>query len=233
MHLLLTDRLSCPRCGPDFGLILLAHEVRNRRVLFGELGCSNCREAYPVEDGFGDLRAPPRPPLPELQEGGAPTAPDPTPAPPSGVSQDEAVRIAALMGVMEGPGTLLLQGPAASHAETIARMVGGVEVVALDPAARSRPEEEGVSRMVAGPGFPFFSSALRAVTLSGPTADRLMGEAARVLVPGGRVVVLDAVSGTRERLEGGGVRILLEEAGVVVGLREGSESLPLVTLRGI
>ena len=24
MHLFLTDRLSCPRCGPEFGLILLA-----------------------------------------------------------------------------------------------------------------------------------------------------------------------------------------------------------------
>ncbi len=30
MHLLLTDRLTCPRCGPDHGLILLAREIVDR-----------------------------------------------------------------------------------------------------------------------------------------------------------------------------------------------------------
>ena len=30
MQLLLTDRLSCPRCGPGFGLILLADRLADR-----------------------------------------------------------------------------------------------------------------------------------------------------------------------------------------------------------
>ena len=32
MHILLTDALTCPRCGPDFGLIVLAEGVEDRRV---------------------------------------------------------------------------------------------------------------------------------------------------------------------------------------------------------
>ena len=55
MHLALTDRMICPRCGPGFGLILLAHEVRDRRILEGDLGCPNCRDQYPVRKGFADL----------------------------------------------------------------------------------------------------------------------------------------------------------------------------------
>ena len=43
MHILLTDTLTCPRCGPDFGLILLAERIEGRRVMDGHLGCANCR----------------------------------------------------------------------------------------------------------------------------------------------------------------------------------------------
>jgi uncharacterized protein YbaR (Trm112 family) len=232
MHLLLTDRLSCPRCGPEFGLILLAHEVRNRRILSGELGCANCRESYPVENGFGDLRAPPRRPLEDLHEREGLSGQSPHEAPAPEGSREEALRIAALMGITGGPGTLLLEGPAAVHAQAVARIVGGIEVVALYHGLRSHPEEEGVSRMVAHPGFPFFSGTLRAAVLSGPMEDAILGESARVLVPGGRVVVLGAFPGVRGRLESSGVRILLEEAGVLVGEREGCRSRPLVTLRG-
>ena len=56
MHILVTDRLACSRCGPAFGLVLLADRLENRRVLSGHLGCANCRERYPIIEGFGDLR---------------------------------------------------------------------------------------------------------------------------------------------------------------------------------
>ena len=38
MHILLTDLLFCPRCGPQHGLILLANRLEERRVLDGWLG---------------------------------------------------------------------------------------------------------------------------------------------------------------------------------------------------
>ena len=86
--------------------------------------------------------------------------------------------------------------------------------------------------MVAGPGLPFFSNTLRAALLSGDVEDRELGEAVRVLAPHGRVILLDAPSQARGHLEAEGLRILLDEAGVLVGLREGHGAQPLVTLRG-
>lgn len=232
MHLFLTDRLSCPRCGPGFGLILLAREVRERRVLQGDLGCPNCRETYPVEDGFGDLRSPPREPLSEVgSRGGASEMAEGGEGAGAG-SREAALRMAALLGVTEGPGTLLVKGPAANLAGGLAGVVEGVEVVAVDPSVRFSAEEEGVSRMVARPGLPFFSGSLRGVLLSGGIEDHDIREAVRVLVPRGRVAVLGALPEARARLEEEGTRILLHEEGVLVGERLGPPEGQLVTLRG-
>ncbi|MFO8172712.1 MAG: hypothetical protein R6T96_00420 [Longimicrobiales bacterium] len=226
MHLLLTDRITCPRCGPEFGLILLAHEVRDRRVIRGNFGCANCRETYPIEGGFGDLRAPPRTPLQELsvaekgpvmsalEEGG-----------------EAALRLAALMGVTGGPGTLLLTGAAAAHAGDVSRLIGGIEAVAVDPSLRSEEPQEGVSRMVSRPGLPFFSGTFKGAVVSGEVGRDWVSEAARVVAPNCRVVVLDAPEGARGWLESGGLRPILEEGGILVALREGGQRVPPVPLR--
>ena len=232
MHLLLTDRLSCPRCGPPFGLILLAREVRDRRIIHGDFGWANCRETYPVEDGFGDLRAPPRGPLDEMGAGGEEGEEGVLHEPAPDDGEQVTLRLAALMGVTSGPGTLLMRGPVAVHAGSLARMIGGVELVALDPTLRSHPEEEGVSRMVARPGLPFFSGSLRAVLLSGLVEDHEMEEAVRVLASRGRLVVMDASPRTRGWVEGKGFRIILDQDGVLVGERESHGGPQLVTLRG-
>ncbi len=209
MHVLLTDRLSCPRCGPEFGLILLADRVEERRVLEGLLGCSNCRDRFPVSGGFADLRTPPREPL----EGEA------APAPP-----DDAVaeRLQALLGVAEGPGQIVVVGPAAVHAPALARRTPDVEVVAVSPALAGAEEAPRVSRLAARPGLPFFPRTFRGVVLSGDASPRLLDEAVRVLAPGARVVVLDAGEEVRARLEAAGVTPLLDDRDerVAVGLRE-------------
>src|SRR5690606_33440071 len=111
MHVLLTDRLTCPRCGPAFGLILLAERAEERRVQKGVLGCPNCRDSFPIDDGFGDVRAPPRRGVPAGLAGG----PDPRPT-----DAAESERLAALLGVAEGPGTLALVGGPARHGEALA-----------------------------------------------------------------------------------------------------------------
>ena len=223
MHLFLTDRTICPRCGPGFGLILLAHEVLDRRVFEGDLGCSNCREQYPVRAGFADLRPPPRTSLVQTQSD---TSSEP-------VELEETVRLGALLGVTEGPGTLLIKGPKARFAQAITDLIGGVEVVAegldLLPAA----ETEGVSRLLAGRRIPFMSDTFRAVLMSGEIGSSDLDEAARVVGHGGRVVVLDAPRGKSGQLEALGFTILLEEGGVLVGRSEASPSLPLIPLRGL
>lgn len=208
MYSALSDRLSCPRCGPGFGLVLLAHRVRERRVLEGELGCSNCRDRYPVRAGFADLRAPPRE---ELAPGDG--APDPG-------DREEGFRLAALLGVKEGPGRLLLAGPAGRLAPPLVALVEGIEVVTLDPRLREWEEAPGITRMVARPGIPFQDGALRGAALSGEEGAELVDEAARTVAPGGRVVVVDAADDAPERAEDAGLELLLvADEGVVVAAK--------------
>jgi len=232
VHLHLTDRLSCPRCGPQFGLILLAHEVREQRILQGDFGCPNCRDTYPVENGFGDLRAPPRNPIREREKGRQlPEAPESS-GEVDGIGA-HGLRAAALMGVTEGPGTLLMSGPVALFAPEVARMVEGVEVVAMHPDLEAQSETPGVSRMIAGPGIPFFSATMKAIFLSGPSDGREILEACRVLVPEGRLVLDDKPEHAGDLLGSAGLEVIFEEEGVLIGQRFGGVDGPLVTLRGI
>ena len=226
MHLFLTDRITCPRCGPDFGLILLAHDVRDRRVIRGDLGCSNCRETYPVTDGFGDLRAPPRSSLDRV--------PSPLPGPVTAAhlhDPETPLRLAALMGVTEGPGTLLFTGPVSAQAGAVARLIGGVEAVALDVSGVGREREEGVSAMVSWPGIPFFSDTFRGMVLSGDVEEQWVGEAARVLAPGCRIAMLDAPDAAAEWLDSGRFQVVMQEDGILVAQKPAGQTVPLVPLR--
>lgn len=223
MHLFLTDRLFCPSCGPEFGLILLAREIRDRRVLDGDLGCSRCRATFPVRRGFADLRASPRSP---------PPLPNPPSSSPPG-DPEEALRLGALLGVTEGPGTLLIVGPAARVAEGVAGLVDGVEVVGLDAALADGEESEGVSRIAAGPVIPFFPGTFQGVVLSGAVGESEVEEAVRVLAPHRRLVVPRSSPEVSREVEALGLMILLEEGGVLVAEKRWSEVLPLVTLRGV
>jgi uncharacterized protein YbaR (Trm112 family) len=243
MHILLTDRLACPRCGPEFGLVLLAHEVRDRRVLEGDLGCPNCREVYPVREGFADLRPPPRPPLgsrqvageggleglgggPEVadEEGGTGHAADP--------AAEEVLRLGALLGVTEGPGMLLLKGPAARHGKALAELIGQVEVVVMNPALHEAKEEEGVSRVLGRGRIPFYSGSFRGVVLSGDVGEMDVEEGCRVVAPLSRLVILGAGPEMTARVRALGLSVLLEQAGILAAAREGPSPSPLIPLRG-
>ena len=209
MHLLVTDRLTCPRCGPEFGLILLADRTGgDRRVLDGTLGCANCRDGFPVRDGFGDLRAPPRGDLPEGRAE-APDAGDP----------DEAERLQALLGIVQGPGMVALVGRPATHARVLADRIEGVEILAVDAGAAGWPEEDRITRFVARPGLPVFSRTLRGVVVDGSLGAHWVDEAARVLAPRNRLVVVEAGEETVGRLEDAGLQLLAAEAGTVVAAR--------------
>lgn len=208
MHLLLTDRLICPRCGPGFGLILRADQLLERRVLEGGLGCPNCRDLFPIRGGFADLRPPPRGELP-------PASPLPHP------DAEETVRLAALLGVVEGPGNVGLVGALAAHAAGLAERIPGIEVVAIAADARAEPEREGVSRMLGGPELPFHPGSLRALAVPGGAALLAHPEPLSGLVPrGGRIVVEDPPADAEELLARAGARVVARDECWLVALRE-------------
>jgi len=200
MHILQADISTCPRCGPEFGLILLVDELMDRRVRRGALGCANCRERYPIVNGTGDFTL------------GA--AADFGPS----IGMEAAGRLIALAGVTDAPDRLLVIGPAAAHAGKIAAELPELEVVAADGDA-TIAAEPGVSRIAIANSLPFYSRRFAGVVLSGRAADVLLREGARVLAPGGRLVLEPAPADARERLRDEGVSALAAEGATLVAVR--------------
>ena len=213
MNVVLTDHLVCPRCGPPFGLVLLAHNVRDRRVREGEFGCPNCRDRFPVEEGFADLRPPPRGPAPGEAEGtNAATGR-------TGGRDEEvasrALRLAAALGVAEGPGLIVVPDSHRAEAGPLARLVRGIEVVVVGWRGRA-VVAEGVSAFVTGPRLPLRDGVARGVVVAGGEGEGWWGESLRVLVPGGRIVISHATPAARGWVGGAGLVTVLDEGGMVV-----------------
>jgi len=217
VHILLTDRLICPRCGPGFGLILIADRLENRRVIDGSLGCPNCRDRFPVEGGFGDLRPPPRSTRDDAPDIEPPASPS-------------AMEVAALLGLTDGPGFVALIGDLAGHATVLTGLVPGVEFIGIAPGLRGWEEGEGVSRLSAGASLPFGDGSLRGVGLYAEGEPRLAGQAsmagepsmagelARVVARDGRIAVWGAVQEWEKALRSEGLGVLAsDETAVVVG----------------
>jgi uncharacterized protein YbaR (Trm112 family) len=206
MYILLTDALSCPRCGPGFGLLVQADRLEERRVVEGRLACANCRETYPVRGGVA-----------HLSPG---TESDPVPSAEAGDDPEAPMKLAALMGLAGARGLVLVEGP--SDAAALAALVPEVEVVAVDGATGPPPPmEPGVSRVRAGATLPFRDGTMRGAALTGGADDARLREALRVLAPGARLVVDPADDETAARLRSLGAQVLLEQEGVVVAAAPG------------
>jgi uncharacterized protein YbaR (Trm112 family) len=210
MHLLLTDIVTCPRCGPSFGLILLADAMYERRVREGWLGCANCRERYRIRDAIADLRPPP---------GASPGEPPVAVEAAAAADPERAFQVAALLGVTQGPATILLAGVELALAEAIAAQLPHVELVAADPpgvvAGSSR-----LSVVRIGARLPLRDRSLHGLVLGAGMAGGADGawlrEAARVLRPEARLVALDRAGPLAPAIGAAGLQLLLDQAGIVV-----------------
>ena len=186
-------------------MVPLADEVADRRVLMGSLGCANCRGRYPIEDGYCDLRSLPR-------EGDGL----------SGIAESvpsDAVTLGALLGVTKGPGEVVLLGRLASHGHDLAALIPGLEIVCVDGGLREVPEEPGVSRFAAGAMLPFLPGVMRGVALLVSDDPLRLGEGARILARGSRLVALNAPAGMAEELGRLNLELVLDEGGTVVARR--------------
>lgn len=205
MHILLTDRLSCPRCGPAFGLILIADSLEDRRVFEGSLGCSNCRCRYPISKGFVNLRPPPRTDTRDNREIKVPKSPT-------------LMELAGLLGITGGVGYAGLLGGMAGHSGALAEKLEVVEIIGVAPELQNWDEAEGISRMDTGSRLPFQDHSLRGVALFGEEKLFEPQEVARVVVRSGRVVVWGGVEGWDNALDSVGMKVLIAEDKAVVAV---------------
>lgn len=182
---------------------MLVQESQERRVHRGWLGCPNCGADYPVREGVADLR---------LEPGG--------PEPARVLTGDDlALKAAALSGLSEGPGYVLLDEPLRDVAGEVADLLPGVEILTLGlgPEVEERP---GVSRVLCDRGIPVADYRLKAaVGAPGEDGTRLH-DLARTVMPRGRLVALDLdVSGVAA-LEEWGLELLAREGRTAVAERK-------------
>ncbi len=197
MFLELAEVLDCPDCEASAGLVAFVDRAQSRRVVEGRLGCPLCEIEVPIRRGtmrfdLSDAvrRATPR----------AETARPAEHAHRAGTAPEAALRLAALLGVSDRAGMVVLLGPRlAAHAPAIARLGDRLEVLAWlpDPGDASPPAALAVEDLVAGVDpllgaaperWPIRSSALHGIALATPGPPQL-SESARCTRPGARLVV--------------------------------------------
>ncbi|HEX6251707.1 MAG TPA: hypothetical protein VFZ56_09765 [Gemmatimonadaceae bacterium] len=140
------------------------HRADGRLVLEGRLGCHVCGAEFALENGVVAFGEP------------APVAPPPAIPP-------DPWRIAALLDLRSPSGVVVLQGTAASASEALLEMLP-VAILAVNPAAAPEPRERfGV--LTTGAGLPLRTGVAAGIAVGDA---REVGDAARVLRPGGRLL---------------------------------------------
>jgi hypothetical protein len=182
MFIELVDVLRCLEPHEDTWLVASVTRWDGRHIVEGVLGCPACRREYVVSGGitwFVDPSA--------ARDGGRLTTAAPT-APP-----DRVARAAALLGLTEGGGTILLGGDWVECAHALVEL--GAGQVVLVNAAPSSPSAQEVSSIVVGDRLPLAAGALRGVALGGEAATTaLVAAAVRALRPRGRLVAPSSVA---------------------------------------
>ena len=205
MYLVLTDVLTCPRCGPDQGLIVRTDRMEGRRILEGALGCPICESKYPIRGGLADLRTTDS--APALRESGI-----------SGPGFD-AMRSAALLGIAQGPAVVVMLGVTDEAAAEVAAIVPGLEIVTVASDAADGVEQSGVSRLLATAALPLRGSSVRAALIETGVFEEIARDVVRVLAIGGRLVFRAGQPRFEELVEGGVLRVLARDASHVVTVR--------------
>ncbi|MDE2944462.1 MAG: hypothetical protein OXT63_09700 [Gemmatimonadota bacterium] len=192
MFLELAEVLDCPDCASSAGLVAFVDRAESRRVVEGRLGCPLCEIEVPIRGGTMRF---------DLADAARRATPSTGTARPAGEAAPEAaLRLAALLGVSDRAGMVVLLGPRlAAHAPAIARLRDRLEVLVWlpDPGDGSPPAAVGVEDLVAGVDpllgaaphrWPIRSGALHGIALAAPMALQL-SEITRCARPGARLVV--------------------------------------------
>jgi uncharacterized protein YbaR (Trm112 family) len=202
VRLELTEVLACPRCGTEHGLIALIDQMDGRRIVSGRLDCPNCEDRHPIRNAIVRLlgSAPDEPPVSEQE------------------TSDLAAVSTALLGPPEGPEVLLVGPAIPSVAHELAELRPEAWVISYS--ALPQAVHDRVHRIAPGSGdpLPLRSGRVHGVVLSGGSSVAV-AEAARVLMPGGRLVILNPGPEVPERSATVPLRELASDARAWLGAK--------------
>jgi uncharacterized protein YbaR (Trm112 family) len=192
MHIELVDLLRCPRPHAETWLVASTDRMLDRDIVEGSLGCPVCEATYPIRDGAVYFA-------------------DPAPRHATAVPDGELVmRAAALMGLGEAGGVVVLEGAWAAYARPLAAMCEGHYLLL-------NPSNSGGS-VVYADGVPLGAGVARAAAVERAGVAVVVGSGGRVVAPA-REPVPD------------GVRELARDAEHWVGEVTGGTRVPLTRRR--
>jgi len=172
MFIELIDVLRCPMAHEESWLVLASARIDGRDVMEGVLGCPVCQAEYPIVDGVVRFARESRPA--EVAE-------------PS--SQEEALRLAALLDLSDSRGYAIITGTLGSNAPSL-RALTDVQLLLVNPPPHIEMGN-GLSGLALGSDWtalPLASSSARAVALADSTSSSQLLAAVRVVRPSGRVL---------------------------------------------
>lgn len=205
----LSEALACPRCGPPQGVIVLVDELSESRVIEGRLDCPSCESRFAIAAGVVDFGAPES----DLEDSTAAAArleASPTPEP------DRAVLLAALLGLHEASGYVLLGPGLETVAADLTNLAGESEFVLLSAAPPAPEDAKALSSRVSvvcgtqPDRLPLLNNRLAGAGLVAASADLCLAAYAAVR-PGANLAVLDPLPGTEALLAGAGAQVLAAE----------------------
>jgi hypothetical protein len=176
MFIELVDTLRCLEPHEETWLVAAASRMDGRHLVDGVLGCPLCRREYAVRDGTAwfSMRQPNTgdPNLTTLAVDSDP---------------EQVTRAAALLGLSQPGGIVVLAGSWAAYADAVAEL-GVSHVVVLNARANESSAQE-VSSVVVGDRLPFGAAALRGVAFDrGAVSAALLSSAVASLRSRGRLV---------------------------------------------
>ena len=140
----------------------------------GELGCHVCESHYPIRDGVADFGSW------EKERVSVPAS-----APPA---DSAAMRLAALLGLTEPGGIVLLVGDSGSLAHPLAMMVGDTQLLVVNPVERIGIADN-VSALTTSAALPLANASCRGAAVDALHATPgFLDELTRVLRSGARLI---------------------------------------------
>lgn len=190
MHLELTGILVCPDCEGENGLVAFVDRMQERRIVEGRLDCPVCERRHVVREGVARLGGDG-----ERTDAVRAAPPRRASSPDLAGIEEPAIVAAALLGPADGPEILLLTGGAEALAPAVARLRPEAVIVTWgaeppEPHPRVHPVVPASVDWSLRPPFRVGSFAGAVTAGSGVVAGAGRQALARVLAPGGRLVVL-------------------------------------------